>query len=78
MENKTPPTEQQNWDNELSQMTSSEIKAFKNFQNVHVVEYPPPHKEKIYLGWKFWTAVITSVAAVVLAAFRTADAFLDC
>lgn len=62
-------------DQQVSQMSKSEVSAFKDFQQVYQIQHPVPQKENPSLGWEFWTAMATSCAAVVLAAFRTGQAF---
>lgn|GEM_PF-5062964 len=66
---------QDNFDSQVSQMSKSEIKAFKDFEQVYLVEHPHPLKPEYNLGWEFWTAMGTSFSAVILAAFRTGQAF---
>lgn len=62
-------------DTQISQMTKSEISAFKDFESVYRAQHPHPVKQKAILGWESWTTLGTAGAAVVLAAFRTAQAF---
>ncbi len=66
---------QDDFDSQVSQMSKSEIKAFKDFEQVYFIQHLPPVKQTPHLGWEFWTAMGTSCAAVVLAAFRTGQAF---
>lgn len=62
-------------DQQVSQMSKAEISAFKDFQQVYQLQHPVPQKGNPSLGWEFWTAMATSCAAVILAAFRTGQAF---
>lgn len=66
---------QDDFDLQVSQMSKSEIKAFKDFEQVYLIQHPAPVKQNPHLGWEFYTAMATSCAAVILAAFRTGQAF---
>ena len=64
-----------NLDLQFQQMTNAEISAFNQFRKKHEVLYPPPKKQVPSLGWQFNVSMAVAVAAVILAAFRTAHAF---
>lgn len=48
---------------------------FKEYLPLHEEIYPRPPKKSLGLGWAFWAAVSVAVAAIVLAALRTAHSF---
>lgn len=62
-------------DQTITQMSKAEISAFHDFEQVYVFQHPLPTKPSLSLHWQFWTALATSLAAVILAAFRTGQAF---
>jgi hypothetical protein len=60
----------------LEELTQREIQAFEAFKEKHVQLHPLPEPPSVRgLGWQFYALVMTSLAAVVLAALRTAFQF---
>lgn len=48
---------------------------FREYLIEHEEIYPRPVRRKLGLGWKFWVALTVAIAAIVLAALRTAHSF---
>jgi hypothetical protein len=48
---------------------------FTEYLPIHEEIYPRPAKKALGLGWEFWAAVTVAVAAIILAALRTAHSF---
>ena len=67
------------FEQDLSELSQKEIKAYKSFEASYRVIYPPPVEpsniQSFKKDWKFLTSVITAVAGTALAAFRTGGAF---
>jgi hypothetical protein len=57
-------------------VSDEEIRAFRAFSKTYEVQHPAPQRDQSNLTWEFWAAMVTSLAAMTLAAFRTASAFL--
>jgi hypothetical protein len=68
-------TDEFNLNNEISELSKSEIQAYKNFREVYSFQHPHPQKEYPNLKWDFWAIVFISICSIALAAFRTSDAF---
>lgn len=60
---------------QFSEMTDVEINAFQQFERKYKVQYPYPEKERPALGWEFNASLTVAISAIILAAFRTGDAF---
>lgn len=67
--------QQDNLEQEIQGLSKKEVFAFKQFENVYRVEHPEPRRPLVQLGLEFWTALTTSISAIILAAFRTGQAF---
>lgn len=58
---------------DLERLAEQEAQAYALFRQKYLEIHPPPSARG--LGWQFYALVLTSLAAVVLAALRTADQF---
>jgi hypothetical protein len=60
---------------------SPEEEAFLSFRRKYTLQTPPPRKPSAVsvrtIGFQFWLYLVTSIAAVLLAAMRTTEAFYD-
>lgn len=66
-----------NDDLDFEGVADEEIRAFRAFSKTYEVQHPAPQRDLSNLTWEFWAAMVTSTAAMTLAAFRTASAFLS-
>jgi len=63
------------FEDEVRRLTDVEGSAFASFSRMYMSIYPPPLRIELKQDWEFWTALTTSVSAVLLASFRTGQAF---
>lgn len=66
--------QQQEFD-DFQGMSDQEIFAYEKFLDVYVLQHPEPVLEKPKLDWQFYTALVTSISAIIGASFRTGQAF---
>lgn len=60
----------------LEELTQQETDAFELYRDKYELQHPVPAPPSARgLGWQFYLLVLTSLAAVVLAALRTAEQF---
>ena len=57
-------------------VTDDEAQAFEAFRDKYMQMRPPPIRPGVSgLGWQFWITIPCALAAIVLAALRTANIF---
>lgn len=56
-------------------MSDQEKFAYQTFNEFYVIKNPEPVLENPKLDWQFYTALITSISAIIGASFRTGQAF---